>query len=157
MNNFMQELILGILQEIELDKEYAKLCERYCDFDNSANLNKKEVGTIIKSFDSDFKYITRDRTFLKETAFEEYTVRFFIGFKSGIIDFGYLVWKEGDNNNFYKGDLYVLSKKVDVEFEERVKYNRPIATSLDDFKEILSKYFELFESFKQRFKEAVKN
>lgn len=73
----MQELILEILKEIELDKEYAKLCERYCDFDNSANLNQKEVGPIIKSFASDFKYITRDRTFLKETAFEEYTVHFF--------------------------------------------------------------------------------
>ncbi len=153
----MQELILGILKEIELDKEYAKLCEHYCDFDNSANLNKKEVDPIIKSFDSDFKYITRDRTFLKETAFEEYTVRFFIGFKSGIVDFGYLVWKEGDNNNFYKGDLQTLSKEVDAKFEEKVKYNRPLATSLEDFKEILSKYFELFESFKRRFREEVKS
>lgn len=153
----MQELILEILKKIELDKEYAKLCERYCDFDNSANFNKKEVDPIIKSFDSDFKYIARDRTFLKETTFEEYTVRFFIGFKSGIVDFGYLVWKEGDNNNFYKGDLQTLSKEVDAEFEERVKYNRPLATSLEDFKEILSKYFELFESFKYHFQEAVQS
>ncbi len=153
----MQELILGILKEIELDKEYAKLCERYCDFDNSANLNNKEVNPIIKSFDPSFKYIARDRTFLKETTFEEYTVRFFIGFKSGITGFGYLVWKEGDNKNFYKGDLKTLSKEVDAEFEDRVKYNRPIATSLEDFKEILSKYFELFESFKQRFQEALKS
>ncbi|REE00544.1 hypothetical protein [Marinoscillum furvescens] len=153
----MQELILGILKEIELDKEYAKLCERFCDFDNSANLNKKEVDPIIKSFDSGFKYIARDRTFMKETAFEEYTVRFFIGFKSGIVDFGYLVWKEGDNNNFYKGDLQTLSKEVDAEFEGNVRYSRPLATSLEDFKEILSKYFELFESFKQHFQEAVQS
>lgn len=153
----MQELILGILKEIELDKEYAKLCERYCDFDNSANLNKKEVAPIIKSFDSDFKYIARDRTFLKETAFEEYTVRFFIGFKSGITGFGYLVWKEGENHNFYKGNLVTLSEQIDPGFKERVKYNSPIATSLEDFKEILSKFFELFESFKQHFQEAVQS
>ncbi|MEO9964663.1 MAG: hypothetical protein ABJF11_02670 [Reichenbachiella sp.] len=153
----MEKLILEILQKIELDKEYAKLCQNYCDFDNSANLNKKEVDPIIKSFDSDFKYIARDRTFLKETIFEGYTVRFFIGFKSGITGFGYLVWKEGDNNNFYKGNLVTLSEQIDPEFTEKVKYNSPIATSLEDFKEILSKFFELFSAFEQRFKEAVKS
>ena len=38
----MQEFILKILKEIELDKEYIKLCQNYCDLDNSANFNKKE-------------------------------------------------------------------------------------------------------------------
>ena len=46
----MQEFILKILKEIELDKEYIKLCQNYCDLDNSANFNKKEVESIIKSF-----------------------------------------------------------------------------------------------------------
>ena len=149
----MQEFILKILKEIELDKEYIKLCQNYCDLDNSANFNKKEVESIIKSFDSDFKYITKDRTFLKETTFKDYTVRFFIGFKNGITGFGYLLWREEDNN-FHKGNLVTLSEQIDPEFKEKVKYNSPIATSLEDFKEILSKFFDLFELFKQRFKEV---
>lgn len=41
-----------------------------------------------------------------------------------------------------------LSEQIDPEFKERVKYKTPIATSLEDFKEILSKFFGLFESFK---------
>lgn len=153
----MQELILGILRKIELDKEYIKLCQNYYDFDGRANLNRKEIEPIIKSFDSDFRYIAKDRTFLKETTLEGFTVRFFIGFKNGIIDFSYLIWKEGENHNFYQGRLATLTEQIDPEFKEKVKYKTPIATSLKDFKEILSKFFELFDAFKQRFSEAVKN
>ncbi|GAB3337197.1 hypothetical protein GCM10027429_21370 [Marivirga atlantica] len=153
----MQELILGILRKIELDKEYLKLCQNHHDFDGRANLNRKEIEPIIKSFDSDFKYVAKDRTFLKETPYEEFTLRFFIGFKNGIIDFSYLVWKEGENHNFYQGRLATLAEQIDPEFKEKVKYKTPIATSLEDFKEILSKYFELFESFKQHFQETVKS
>lgn len=154
MSNNMQNLIFRILKEIKLVEEYSKLCEKYCDFDNSANLNKKEVEPIIKFFDSDFKYIARDRTYMKEITFKEYTVRFFIGYKSGITGFGYLVWKEGENN-FYKGNLVTLSEEIDPEFRENVKYHSPIASSLEEFKEILSKYFELFDLFKQRLQEEV--
>lgn len=153
----MQELILGILRKIELDKEYIQLCQNHYDFDGRANLNRKEIEPIIKSFDSDFKYVAKDRTFLKETTFEEFTLRFFIGFKNGIIDFSYLVWKEGENHNFYQGRLATLAEQIDPEFKEKVKYKTPIATSIEDFKEILSKYFELFESFKQYFQAAVKS
>lgn len=153
----MQELILEILKKIELDKEYVKLCQANCYFDDRYNLNRKEIEPIIKSFDPDFKYIAKDKTFLKEINFKEFTVRFFIGFKSGVIGFGYLIWKEGENHNYYKGNLHTLSKQIDPEFDERVEYNFPIATSLEDFKKILSKFFELFESFKQHFEEAVKS
>ena len=151
----MEELIIEILKKIGLDKEYKKLCLKYSDFDNRANLNKKEVEPIIKSHDSDFKYIARDKTFLKEIAFEEYTVRFFIGYQGGIVDFAYLIWKEGDNDNFYQGRLASLTELMDSRFEDNVNYQTPIATSLDDFKEILSKIFELFEQFKQHFDESL--
>jgi hypothetical protein len=151
----MKELILEILREIELDKEYVKLCQRYSDFDGRAKLTRKEVEPIIKSYDPDFRYTEMDKTFLKEISFEEFTVRFFIGFKSGIFGFGYLIWKEGENHNFYKGNLHTLSKEIDPEFEGKVKYNSPIATSLQDFNEILSKIFSLIATFGKRFKETV--
>ena len=88
----MQELIIEILKKIELDKEYMKLCQANCDFEGRYNLKRKEIEPMIKSFDSDFKYISNDRVFMKEAAFEEFTVRFFIGFKGGITNFGYLIW-----------------------------------------------------------------
>lgn len=94
---------------------------------------------------------------MKEIAFGEFTLRFFIGFKNGIIDFSYLIWKEGENNNFYQGRIATLAEEIDPEFKGKVKYPTPIATSLKDFKEILSKYFELFESFKQHFHQSVKS
>lgn len=149
----MKTFILEILREIELDKEYVKLCQSYCDFDKRLDLNKKDIEPIIKSYDPDFKYIAKDRTFLTEITFGEFTIRLFIGYKSGIISFGYLIWKEGENHNYYKGNLYTLSKEIDSKFEEKVQYNSPIATSLEDFKEILSKIFFLLNCFKIHLKD----
>ena len=117
----MQELILEILKKIGLDKEYIKLCQANCDFDGRYNLNRKEIEPVIKSFDPEFKYIAKDKTFLKEVAFEGFTVRFFIGYQGGIVDFSYLVWKEGENENFYQGRLASLSEQIDSEFEKKVK------------------------------------
>lgn len=147
----MNKLILDILQEIELDKEYVKLCQCYCDFDGRMNLNRKDIEPIIKSYDPDFKYTAKDRTFLKEITFKEYTVRFFVGYKGGIIDFSYLIWKEGENQNFYQGRLASLTESIDPKFEKKVKFQTPIATSLEDFKEILSKIFAIFNLFKYHF------
>lgn len=153
----MQELILEILKKVELDKEYLKLCQDNCDFNGRYNLTRKEAEPIIKSFDLGFKYISNDRVFMKETAFEEFKVRFFIGFRGGITSFGYLIWREGEINSYHKGNLYTLSKQINPEFEDKLESNCPIVASLDDFKDILSKFFELFEYFKQCFEKAIKN
>lgn len=149
----MKDTILFILKDVKLDIQYIDLCNRYKDFDNRVNLNRKEAEPIIKSFDSHFKYLSKDRAFLKEISLGEFIVRFFIGFKDGIVGFGYLIWKEGQSNNYYKGNLLTLSKLIDPKFEDKVEYNSPIATSLDDFKEILAKIFFLYKEIEKRFKE----
>ncbi|MEQ8472939.1 MAG: hypothetical protein RIC35_17225 [Marinoscillum sp.] len=150
----MKDLILDILREIELDKEYEKLCLRYSDFDGRVNLNWKEIEPIINDYDPDFKYVAKDRTFLKEIIFRGFIVRFFVGYYGGIIDFSYLIWKEGENNNFYQGRLASLTETLDPEFEEKVKFQTPIATSLEDFEDILSKIFSLFKEFQKRIQES---
>jgi len=147
----MKKEILEILIKINLDKEYLQLCTEYCDFNNSANFKRKDVEPIIKSYDSDFKYISGDKTFLKEFLYEEFTVRFFIDFSYGIAGFGYLVWKEGENQNYYKGNLVTLTELIDPRFEEKVKHKSPIATSAKEYDIILSKIFKLYNDFKLEF------
>ena len=148
----MKDTILFILKDVKLDIQYIDLCNRYKDFDNRVNLNRKEAEPIIKSFDSHFKYLSKDRAFLKEISLGEFIVRFFIGFKDGIVGFGYLIWKEGENSNYYKGNLPTLAKIIDPKFDEKVKYPTPIATSIEDFTEILSRIFLLYSEFEKRFK-----
>lgn len=151
----MKEQIITILQEIELEKKYIQLCQEHCDFEGHANLTRKDVESIIKSYDPAFKYILRDRTFMKEFLFEELTVRFFIDFKSGIVDFGYLIWKEGENHNYQKGDLAILTEMVNPTFNENLRYKRPIVSSVEEFNIVLSKIFELYNSFKKKFEESL--
>jgi len=155
LNNNMKEIILKILREIKLNQVYTDLCLKFDDFDKGQNLNRKDIEPIIKSFDSSFKYIARDRTFIKETQFKMFKVRFFIGYRGGIIDFSYLIWKEGENQNYYQGRLASLSKLIDTNFDIKVKYQTPIASSLDDFTEILTKILSLYQEFEKRFKEQV--
>jgi len=152
----MMELIVEILRKIELSKRYENLCQSYSDFEKRADLKSKDLEPYIQSHDLDFKYVAKDKVFLKEISYEEYVVRFFISFKGGIVDFSYLIWKEGENQNYYKGRLATLTELVDPQFDQKVKYKTPIATSLDDFNEILSEIFLLFEAFKQHFMEATK-
>jgi hypothetical protein len=151
----MREKIINILQAIELEKKYTQLCQEYCDFEDRANLTRKEVEPIIKFYDPAYKYIARDRTFMKEFLFEELTVRFFIGYKSGITDFGYLIWKEGENHNYQKGDLAMLTEMINPNFHENLTFKRPIVSSLEEFEIVISKFFELYYDFKDRFEKIV--
>ena len=54
--------------------------------------------------------------------------------------------------SYHKGNLNTLSQLIDGKFEERVKNNFPIATSIDDLEKILEKIFLLFDSFEQVFR-----
>jgi hypothetical protein len=151
----MREKIINILQAIELEKKYTQLCQEFCDFEGRANLTRKEVEPIIKSYDPAYKYIARDRIFMKELLFQKLKVRFFIGYQSGITDFGYLIWKEGENHNYQKGDLATLTEMINPKFSENLKFKRPIVSSIEEFEIVISTIFELYNVFKDRFEQLV--
>jgi hypothetical protein len=153
----MLDIIVEILRKIELHIKYENLCRSFSNFEKRSNLKAKEIEPYIRSHDQNFKYVARDKVFLKEVLYEKYTVRFFIGFQGGIVDFSYLVWKDGENENYYQGRLATLTELIDPQFDQKVKYKTPIATSLDDFSKILSEIFLLFEAFNGHFIEATKN
>jgi hypothetical protein len=44
---------------------------------------------------------------------------------------------------------------IDPKFEDKVEYNSPIATSLDDFKEILAKIFFLIRKLRSDLKSRL--
>jgi hypothetical protein len=152
----MMDQIIEILRKIELPIKYENLCRNYSNFEKRANLKAKEIEPYIRSHDQNFKYVAKDSVFLKEVSYEGYTVRFFISFKGGIIDFSYLIWKEGENQNYHKGRLATLAELIDPQFDQKVKYKTPIATSLDDFSQILSEIFRLFEAFIRHFTVGAK-
>jgi hypothetical protein len=141
--NDLNDLIKNVFKDMKFDKTYIKLCNNFSDFNNRENLKISDVKQLIKFFDKDYNYISRDRTFMKEFKLNEFSVRFFIGYKGGIADFSYLIWIEGENSNFYKERLASLSSSINPSFESQVKFKCPIATSLNDYKEILTIIFEL--------------
>ena len=146
----MKEIILKIFRKIELEKRYEKLCLSYDNFEGMKKFKRKEVENYIESYDPEFKYVSRDKLFLKEILYKDYTVRFFIYFR-GMIGLGYLIWKEGENHNYYKGNLVSLTELINPQFIQNVKYKTPIATSIDDFKVILDEQFQILEEFTHHF------
>ncbi len=152
----LKDFIERFFKGAELDTTYIKLCNDFSDFDNRENLKIPEVKLLLKSLDNDYKYITRDRVFIKEFKFSEFSLRFFISFKGGISDFSYLIWMEGDNSNFYKERLASLSSSLDPHFENKVKFQCPIATSIEDYKKILTRIFLLVNELENKLFELDK-
>ena len=148
----MENKITDILKSISFDKKFIDMCNRYSDWDHGANLSRKDIGRLIKNHDNEFNYISRDRVFMKEFAYTEYTVRFFISYRGGLIGFGYLVWNESESQKYYKGNMFTLAKILDSNIRDHISYSTPIATSLEDFENIISEIFDLYNSFEQNFK-----
>ncbi len=148
----MGNKIRDILKLISYDKKFTDMCNRYSDWDHAANLNRKDIGRLINNHDSEFNYISRDRVFMKEFPYKDYTIRFFISYRDGLIGFGYLIWKEAESHKYYKGNMLTLAKILDTNIRDHISYSAPIATSLKDFENIISEIFNLYDSFEQKFK-----
>ncbi len=147
----MRELILEILQKIDFEKRYRKLCNEYSDFNKRANLKVKDVEKVVNSFDVQYKYISRDKTFLREFNYGEFFVRLFIGFRGGVVDFSYLIWESDNINKYYKGRLASLAEIINPEFNQFVQFKTPIATSLEDFEIIVNEIFDICQDFENHF------
>ena len=82
----MKETIVEILKEMSIDDRYYNLCKKFNkkNVKNRYSLKRKDVESVIRSYDEEFKYVTGDRLFIKEMIYQDYSVRFYIGFRDGI-------------------------------------------------------------------------
>ena len=148
----MKETIVEILKEMSIDERYYSLCLKHRDVKNRYPLKRKDVESVIRSYDEGFKYVTGDRLFIKEMMYQDYSVRFYIGFRDGIISFFYSIWIEDKKGNGHRGNLHTLSEYVNPDFNDLTSMKAVVATTLDEAYDIIDKIFQMLDEFTDLFK-----
>lgn len=140
----MDDKIIEILNNINFTNRYIVLCNRFSDYNNGLNFTKQEMLAIIdKSIQLEFS--SKEKVFFKDYLIKNFNVRFLLGYKYGFIDCRYWI-SEGDET-IMNGSFREIALMEDKEFNEKVSYRFPIATSIDDLKYILNKITSLNDEF----------
>lgn len=142
----MKEHIIKSLEQSKFASKYILLCNEYMDVDKGITPKKDELLAILNNLSVSLKFSTQEKLFYKDYDINGNSVRFILPFKYGFIDCSYTIWN--NLKGFRFGGSYAdFSKMIDENFENKVAYKFPIATSLDGLEAIIKQVLELHSDF----------
>jgi hypothetical protein len=147
----MENKLIMILKEINFSSSYITLCNKFSDFNNGKNFSKQEILNALTDNKIQMKFSSKEKLFFKDYFINDITIRFLFEYKFGCIDCRY--WFSKNEETIFNGSFREISLLEDKEFNEKVSYRFPIATSIDDLEDILKKLIELNNDFIMEFKE----
>lgn len=133
------------LSDIGFAKRYILLCNKFSDFNNGKNFTKKDIIGIFNKDAFNMEFNSKESLFFKNYVVANLMIRFLFGYKYGFIDCRY--WILEYNETLLNGSFREIALMEDKEFNEKVAYRFPIATSLSDLKDILDSIFNLNDDF----------
>ena len=142
----MREQIIKALGQSNFSEKYTMLCNDFSDIDNGISFKKSDLVNILNDIADNLKYSPREKLFYMDFTISGSSLRYVLPYKYGFIDCSYTIWNDYEGFRF-RGSFAKLSKMVDEEFENKVKYKFPIATSLADLQKILIKVINLHKDF----------
>lgn len=142
----MKEKVKGILEQIDFAARYIKLCNQFADYDHAMNFNKEDIEEVLNHNEGGFKYSSKEKLFSKDYLFAGFNLRFVIGFKYGFIDGLYAFWSN-DEATKLRGGFGTISTIQDPDFESKVAYKFPIASSREELELILNTITQLHHDF----------
>ncbi|MFZ1749261.1 MAG: hypothetical protein WAU01_03685 [Saprospiraceae bacterium] len=142
----MNDIILKSFSEIDFVNRYKEICNAYTDFDNGKSFKKGEVQELLQENNLDLEFSSKEKLFLKNYRFGDLNLRFILSYNYGFIDCMYTCWT--DNFDFRLNEsLSGMAMLIDENFESKVKYKFPIATSSSDFEKIIEELSNLHIDF----------
>ncbi len=142
----MKDIILQAFSEIDFVYRYKEICNAYTDFDNGKSFKKGEVQELLQKLNIDLEYSSKEKLFLKNYRVGDLNLRFILSYNYGFIDCMYACWTDNFAFRLNEG-LGGMAVMIDNNFEDRVKYKFPIASSMADFEQILTTLFTLHMDF----------
>lgn len=141
----MKNKIINVLNKIDFANRYISLCNNFPDFNNGKNFTKNEVLDVIVDNAVDMKFISKEKLFIRDHFINDFTTRLIIGYKNGFIDCMYWIFENEETilNESFRG-VSLLQEK---EFNEKVLFRFPIATSIEDLQQILKELLLLNNDF----------
>mgnify|MGYP000504176981 CR=1 FL=1 len=141
--------ILLLFNKINLPKRYIRLCNKFTNFENTKNSNKKEVEKIIKKHNCNLHFSREDSSFYEDLKIENIVCRFMIGYQHGMISSFYMI---GNNKvTIFREENGEIIEKLGVPFFEKTQYRYPMSTSEEDLEEILEEILSIYKDFKKEF------
>ncbi|MBP1618615.1 MAG: hypothetical protein H6Q14_2442 [Bacteroidetes bacterium] len=150
----METITKEILIKIQFSEIYIDLCNKYCEFDNGGKFTKKEVESEIIRNELQMTFSSKEKLFYKDYVKNNLSIRFILSYKYGFIECFYTI-KNLINSEKIEGRFNTIATLQNVNFNNLVKHKFPIATSLEDLKEILSTILKLHTDFIEKFKEKM--
>ncbi|HMM02488.1 MULTISPECIES: hypothetical protein [unclassified Dysgonomonas] len=148
----MENKLIDILNKIEFSKKYIDICNRYSDFDNGKNFQKKDILEILLMNKIDMEFSSKEKLFYKDYFISNYIIRFLFSFKYGFIECFYTIRYNDDSENI-SGRFNSIATLQNADFNNMVKHKFPIATSIEDLQNILNELLRIHNDFIVRLKE----
>lgn len=135
-----------ILQKINFEKRYSKMCNKYFDFNSIDNKSISEINLLLNQMEVKFKYLKKECFFKIEDKNGFITIGFNIIPYTGALQF---VWSVKLNRQMLELSWGVwesiLEEMLNKSFEIRP---RPYYSNYQELEEILTEAFTIYEDFK---------
>ena len=152
----MKELVKYILDKVSFAEKYAEICNSYKEYDNGMNFTKKQVESVLSSFNAGLVYASKDKSFYKDYVFGSYNARITMTYKYGFIECFYSLWNT-ENDDYVLGRFNSIASMQGEDFKSKVAHSFPVATSLEDIESILRSIVKLNSEFMEQFEKSVTN
>lgn len=146
----MKEQVIEALERSNFVGRYILLCNGYKDVDNGMTFKKGDLTHALNDFDNNLHYSSKEKLFYQDSLINGNSLRYVLPYKYGFIDCSYTIWNDS-NDPRIRGSFAKFSQMVDAEFENKVEYKFPIATSLTDLEKILKQVIDLHTDFLKAF------
>ena len=143
--------ILEFFREQNLPTRYAKLCNRFKDYENSKTPKKEELLRIIEQNKINLKYSKSENLLYEETKIGNCDFRFLIGFKYGMLSSTYMPLNNDESEGLYGYSLRRIVEDLNPTLIDSLEYPYPLSSSNEDLEAILNEYLELYKKFKDKF------
>jgi hypothetical protein len=130
---------------------YSKLCQKFNSLDNRKHPMKEDVLELLKKWDIELKYSSREKLFYKEIKNNEIKFQFNLYTKDGMISTSYMVWNTGVKTPVYRGGVRFICEELNLSSIEKLEYPYPFSSSNEDLIEIFNFYLNLYTKFIERF------
>jgi len=152
----MKELFKKTLEQIRFSQKYIDVCNKFHDFDKGKNFNKNEVLEILNVFSWKLSYASKDKSFYQDYDYKYFKGRFTFTYKYGFIECFYVFWNKRTEERI-RGRFNSIALIEDNDFESKVTYKFPIATSLNDLEGILKSLYKLHTNFIKTLEQKINN
>jgi hypothetical protein len=148
-NNDFNKISEAALAQLKQKEKYIELCKNIWDYDNSKELIKSEILTILKEKELDFKISGTERLIYKDFDFHGLFSRFMISYRYGMIDSSYRFYGEKIDRPVSFSFRQII-KSVIGDFDD-YQYKNPIVKNVEEFKYVLNEILKIHDNLVQIF------